>query len=218
MGEHLFYIRVSDGKSQNIARQQEVFEKGFFDKETNAVRAYDKQFVDKASGRSLERPALQEMLKYARAGDHIYTADLSRLGRNLKELHDIVEAMRNDNIAISFIKENLTIRGDGDATSNFIFAMFVAMSQFEVDLTKERREAGRRIAVAEGRTTQKVSSEQREVILEENESGVSARKLAEKYDVSHTQILRICKEEKEKREKKSNVKAFGISDLDLGLQ
>ena len=215
MGEHLFYIRISDAKSQNTARQDEVFDKGFFDKETNTIRPYDRKFTDKVSGRSLERPALQEMLSYARSGDHIYTTELSRLGRNTKELHQLVEQLRKDNIAISFIKENLTVDGKGNAVSDLIFTMLGAISQFEVDLTRERREEGRRIAVAEGRAVQKIKSEDRPLILVEKEAGTPARELAEKYGVSHTQILRICREEKLKREKalENDISPFGAPDL-----
>ena len=216
MGEHLFYIRISDAKSQNTARQDEVFDKGFYDKETNTIRAYDRKFTDKMSGRSLERPALQQMLEYARSGDHIYTYELSRLGRNTQELHQLVEKLKKNNIAISFIKENLTVDGTGNAVSDLIFTMLGAISQFEVDLTKERREEGRRIAVAEGRAVQKVEPQERPQILEEREAGTPARVLAEKYGVSHTQILRICKEEKLKREKalENDIVPFGAPKLD----
>jgi DNA invertase Pin-like site-specific DNA recombinase len=204
MGEHLFYIRISDAKSQNTARQEEVFEKGFFDAATNTVRTYDKKFVDKASGRSKERPGLQKMLDYSREGDHIYVSELSRLGRNMKELLQIVEDLRSNNIAITFLKENLTIKEESDATSNFIFAMFVAMSQFEVDLAAERREAGRKVAIDEGRIIIKVQPEDRPAILEAKEAGETARSIAERYNVSHTQILRICKEEREKQMERNN--------------
>ena len=200
MGESIFYIRISDGKSQNTARQEKVFEKGYFDEESNTVKAYDTCFTDKASGRSTARPALQEMLRYARKGDHIYTSDLSRLGRNMSELHKLVDDLRKRDIAITFIKERLTIDGDGDAVSNLIFGMFTSIAQFEADLTAERRRAGMEAAIADGRIVRKLTDEQCEEIIQANLAGKSARQLAKEYNVSNVYVSAIVKAYKQEKE------------------
>ena len=204
MGESIFYIRISDGKSQNTARQEKVFEKGYYDEESNTVKAYDRCYTDKASGRSTARPALQDMLDYVRAGDHIYTSDLSRLGRNMSELHELVEDLRKKDIAITFIKEKLTIDGEGDAVSNLIFSMFASIAQFEVELTAERRRAGIEAAIADGRMVRKLTDEQCEEIIEANLAGKSARKLAKEYNVSNVYVSAIVKAYKKEKEKMEN--------------
>jgi len=56
-GKNIGYIRVSTIE-QNFERQLEGIK-------------LDRSFVDKVSGKSVDRPALQEMLTYVRDGDTI---------------------------------------------------------------------------------------------------------------------------------------------------
>ena len=52
------------------------------DRQVQEADNYDKVFLDKCSGKDVNRPALQEMLSYVREGDEVYVHELSRLGRN----------------------------------------------------------------------------------------------------------------------------------------
>ena len=54
--------------------------------------AIDKVFAEHISGKTIkDRPAIKAMLDYVREGDCVYCLSLDRLGRNLKELKEIVE-------------------------------------------------------------------------------------------------------------------------------
>jgi DNA invertase Pin-like site-specific DNA recombinase len=69
------YIRVSS-KGQNIARQvQSLTDYGC-----------EKIFIDKKSGKNLEREEYKKMKKYIREKDILVFAELDRLGRNKKEI------------------------------------------------------------------------------------------------------------------------------------
>ena len=68
-------IRVSS-EDQNEARQVELAKK----------EGADKIFIDKLSGKDLERPQFQAMMNYVREGDEVYFHDLSRAGRNLQDV------------------------------------------------------------------------------------------------------------------------------------
>ena len=75
------YARVSS-KEQNLDRQLE------------ALQGVSKVFSDKASGATTERPQLQAMLDYIREGDIVIVTELDRLGRNNKELTEIMNAIQ----------------------------------------------------------------------------------------------------------------------------
>ena len=79
------YARCST-KEQNEARQLEyAHELGLKDNQI---------FIDKASGKNANRPALKDMLSHLREGDEVYITELSRLGRSTKDLIDLMETDR----------------------------------------------------------------------------------------------------------------------------
>ena len=75
------YARVSS-KEQNLDRQ------------LKALEGVSKVFSDKASGQSVERPQLQAMLNYIREGDIVVVTELDRLGRNNKELTELMNQIQ----------------------------------------------------------------------------------------------------------------------------
>ena len=64
-GKSIGYIRVSTIE-QNLERQLEGIK-------------LDRSFIDKVSGKSVDRPALQEMLAYVRDGDTVIVHSMDRL-------------------------------------------------------------------------------------------------------------------------------------------
>ena len=74
-GAKLAYVRVSTIE-QNEARQVEALEK----------HGIDKWYIEKVSGKNLDRPKLRELLEYAREGDTVLIHDLSRISRSLSDL------------------------------------------------------------------------------------------------------------------------------------
>ncbi len=75
------YARVSS-KDQNLDRQIE------------ALKNVSKIFSDKLSGQSTDRPQLKEMLNYIREGDIVVVTELDRLGRNNKDLTDVMNEIQ----------------------------------------------------------------------------------------------------------------------------
>ena len=67
-GKNIAYVRVST-LEQNEARQREALGK----------YNIDKWFIEKASGKDMNRPKLQEMLEYLREDDTVYVLEFSRL-------------------------------------------------------------------------------------------------------------------------------------------
>ena len=68
---------------------------------------FDREYVEKVSGKNMERKELQSLLLNIRTGDIIYVHEMSRLARNTKDLLEIVEKIVESGGTIKFHKENL---------------------------------------------------------------------------------------------------------------
>ena len=129
------YVRVSSAE-QNEARQVE------------ALKKYDieKWFVEKVSGKDMNRPELQRLLEFAREGDTVYVKDFSRLARSTKDLLELVERFKEKNIHLVSLKENLDT---STATGKLMLTMIAAINEFERENILERQREG--IALAKQR-------------------------------------------------------------------
>ncbi len=137
-GQQLGYIRVST-VIQNTDRQLQDVQ-------------LDQVFTDKLSGKDTNRPALQELLKYARKGDTVHVHSLDRLGRNLDDLRQLVDEFKAKGVVVVFHKENLTFSPDVESNpmQELLFNVMASFAQFERSLIKERQKEGVQIAKAKG--------------------------------------------------------------------
>ena len=110
----------------------------------------DKTFIDKTSGKNIERPALTEMLSYVREGDHVFVHSMDRLARNLDDLRKTVRQLTDNNIQLTFVTENLSFTADRDPMSELMLSMFGAFAEFERTLIKERQREGIELAKKRG--------------------------------------------------------------------
>lgn len=86
------YVRVSS-LDQNPDRQIEEMK----------LHQVEKVFMDKVSGKNLDRPELQKMVSFIREGDVLIVHSLDRLARNLADLLTMVQDLtgRGVNVIIS---------------------------------------------------------------------------------------------------------------------
>jgi len=126
--QNVAYKRVSS-KDQNLDRQL-------------VDMTFDREFIEKVSGRTTERPELVSMLEYVREGDIISVHSLDRLARSLSDLLTLVKSITSKGVRIKFIKENLEFGGDDDLHSTLMISILGAFAQFEVDLNKNRQSEG----------------------------------------------------------------------------
>ena len=66
---------------------------------------FEKVFIDKMSGKSMERPQLQAMLDYIREGDEVIVHSMDRLARNVKDLLMLVDQIKSKGASLHFEKE-----------------------------------------------------------------------------------------------------------------
>ena len=131
------YIRVSS-LDQNETRQIEGLEK----------YNIEKHFIEKVSGKDMNRPQLQAMLDFVREGDTVYIHEFSRLARSTKDLLEIVETLNNKGVQLVSNKENLDT---STPTGKLMLTMIGAIAEFERQQLLERQAEGIAIAKKEGK-------------------------------------------------------------------
>jgi DNA invertase Pin-like site-specific DNA recombinase len=131
------YVRVSTVE-QNEARQLEAF------KDIDLFKIY----IEKISAKDTARPLLQEMLGYVRGGDTIYIGDFSRLARSTRDLLDITDTLKKNDVKLISIKESLDT---STPTGKLMLTMMAAIYEFERENTLERQREGIAIAKQEGK-------------------------------------------------------------------
>lgn len=128
------YARCST-KAQNEARQLEYAEKlGLPESQI---------FIDKASGKNQDRPALQDMLSRLREGDEVYVTELSRLGRNTRDLLDLMETFKEKKVSLISKKESIDTT---TATGVLVFNIFASIAEFQRQIILENAAEGRAAA------------------------------------------------------------------------
>lgn len=176
------YIRVSTVQ-QNTERQLEGVQ-------------LDRVFEEKVSGKDAEREQLQAMIDYAREGDVIHVHELSRLGRNTKDLLNIIDTLKDKGVSVRFHKEGLTVGGENNAVGNLMLTVLSGVAQMEREMMLERQAEGYQAAKAAGRIAGRGKSKSidREAIAEALKAGGSVRKTAEQFGVSAFTVQQIRKE------------------------
>lgn len=172
-GQKIGYIRVSSAE-QNTERQLDGL-------------VMDRIFTDKISGKSTDRPQLQEMLRFVREGDHLYVHSMDRLARNLIDLRQMVQDLTGRGVRITFVKEGLVFNGDDAAMSVLLLSVMGAVAEFERAILRERQAEGIRIAKAKGVYKGRkaaLTNEQLEEVRRKIEAGVPKAKIAREFKCS----------------------------------
>ncbi len=134
-GQRVGYVRVSSF-DQNSQRQLEGV-------------PVDRLFTDKASGKDMQRPELEQLLAFVREGDTLVVHSMDRLARNLDDLRRLVQQLTGRGVRIEFVKESLTFTGEDSPMANLLLSVMGAFAEFERALIRERQREG--IALAKQR-------------------------------------------------------------------
>ena len=86
-------------------------------------------------------------MEYVRKGDAVIVEDISRFGRSLKDLIDLVEKLNEKEVQFISIKENFdTTTPNG----KLVFNIFASLAEFERETIKERQREGIELAKLRG--------------------------------------------------------------------
>ncbi len=193
----LAYKRVSSEK-QDLRRQEEAF-KGI---------DIDKFYEDKLSGKSADRPALNKLRLEAKEGDQIYVESISRLGRNVDDLRQVVQELKEKGVVVHFIKEGFNT-GNGNNMAGFMLTILGAVAEMERELSVERVREG--IAKAKkygtksgrplGRPTREIPASFKKYYEKWRAGDITGVEFARLLDVSRATLYRYIHEYEKKVDK-----------------
>ena len=133
------YIRVST-EEQNTARQEVLLHE----------LGVDELFLDKASGKNTDRPALKRMMNYVRKGNTVIVESISRFARNTKDLLELVEQLTAKEVEFVSKKEAIDTT---TPTGKFMLTVFAAVAELEREYILQRQREGIAVAKAAGKYT-----------------------------------------------------------------
>ena len=131
------YVRCSTAE-QNEARQLKMMEE----------QKVEKIFIDKASGKNIDRKDFKAMMAFVRTGDTVIVESISRIARNTRDLLTVISSLTEKGVEFISLKENI------DTTTphgRFMLTVFGALAELERESILERQREGIEIAKAEGK-------------------------------------------------------------------
>ena len=190
------YIRVSSDKQtvenqrfeiNNFCVKENLSIDGWIDETISGTKNYDKR-------------KLGELLNLVQAGDLIICAELSRLGRNLFMIMEILHICMNKGCKVWTIKDNYRL-GD-DIQSKVLAFAFGLSAEIERNLISQRTKEALALRKAQGihigrvkgshNATKKLSN-YKEIINELLVIGIQKAQIARKLNVDRTTLWRFLK-------------------------
>jgi DNA invertase Pin-like site-specific DNA recombinase len=151
----------------------------------------NKVFTDKGvSGALRSRPELDKCLAYLRPGDVLVTVKLDRLGRSVKNLHEVAERLERDGIGLQCLDQPIDTTS---AAGKLFFTMLAAFAEFERDLIRDRTRDGLAVARKAGRSggrKAKLADYQVEHARKRIEAGAAVTDVAAELSVDRATIYR----------------------------
>jgi DNA invertase Pin-like site-specific DNA recombinase len=141
-GLDLGYARVSTTK-QSLERQLAAL--------NDAGIPDDRIYADKKTGATVDRPGLTALLGYARDGDTIVVRTLDRLGRNLREVLNLVHDLAENGIGVRSLGDPQPINTSDEGIGRIAFLLLALFAEMERTYTAERAAHARAVAEAAGR-------------------------------------------------------------------
>lgn len=136
------YIRVSS-VNQNLDRQIENLSDVF------------KVFSDKLSGSNSNRPGLNALLSFIREGDIVVVSELDRLGRNNKELTEVMSMIHSKGATIEILNfpslSGIEDRNLRTLLNNLLIEVYKYQAESERVRLLERQRQGIEIAKRKGK-------------------------------------------------------------------
>lgn len=176
------YIRVSTAE-QNTARQEV------------ALGEVGKLFIEKLSGKDMNRPQLKAMMEFVREGDIVIVESYSRLARSTRELLSIVEQLESKSVKFISLKENIDT---STPQGRLMLTIFAGLSQFERECILQRQYEGIQIAKEQGkykgRKPMTLPDNYEDIMEIWRKGAITARKAMSLLNMNSTTFYRKAKE------------------------
>ncbi|MCP4935556.1 MAG: recombinase family protein [bacterium] len=180
----LAYLRVSTDSQDLNAQKLAIL--SFAQREGIVIDTFIEAMA--SAGKTQKARRLDELMDQFNKGDQLIVSELSRLGRSLGQVIEIVDTLVKRKIAFIAIKENIRFEGKQNMQTKVMIALFALFAEVERDLISERTKEGLAKAKASGKKLGRPKGALGQSRLNGKEEEIQA--LLEK-DVSKTAIAKI---------------------------
>ena len=186
------YARVST-QGQNLESQLTELKKA----------GAEEIYKDKASGKSLNRDGLKDLLSQLTEGDTLIVTKMDRIARNVQEGIDLISQLNEKGIKLHVLNMGVF---DGSPTSKLITNILLSVADWEREMLLERQRAGIEEAKKRGaykgrakKYTSKNASLVHALELYDNREAnkMTMNKIAEATQISRATLYRAIKEREE---------------------
>lgn len=176
----------------------------------NAGITDDYLFIEKKSGTTTRnRHELENLLKQARNGDHVFVTKIDRLARSIIDLNNVMNRFKEKGVSVTFLDNNMTFEADteNNAMQRLLFNVLGSFAEFERDMIVNRTGEGRQRAKAAGkklgRTGQPEEKIRRAIAMWKNRKqlDVSISEIVEDTGVPRATLYKKIKEMEKENEK-----------------
>ena len=143
----LAYLRVSTDQQDLNAQKLAIL--SFAQHEGLVIDAFIEATA--SAGKTQKVRRLDELMDQVEPGDRLIVSELSRLGRSLGQVIDLVDTLVKRQIAFIAIKENIRFEGQQTMQTKVMIALFALFAEVERDLISERTKEGLAKARASGK-------------------------------------------------------------------
>ena len=156
------------------------------------------QFIESQSSsrKSIKERNLDQLFLNIHSGDLVLVSELSRLGRSVGQIIQLIDELIKLKVRVLAIKENIQLNGKQDIQSKMMVTMFGLFAEIERDLISERtreglqnaRNKGKSLGRPKGIGKTKLDGKEAEirVLLDKNIPKASIAKI---MDVSRSNLL-----------------------------
>lgn len=190
------YLRVSSDEQDVNSQKQGVVK---FAEEYNMT--IDKFITDEgvSGGKDPDKRNLGPLLKLVNEGDVIICSEISRLGRDLYMVMDILHFCMERKAVIYTVKDKFVL--GNDIQSKVLAFAFGLSAEIERQMIRQRTKEGLRLRVKRGvlvgrpigsisEEPQDIDEEQKKLLIEQYRWGVPERRIAENFKVDRNTVTR----------------------------
>jgi len=142
------YCRVST-KSQQVEKQKHFLLEYGHENNFSFEEIFE---VVLSSRKTTKERDIDKLINLVNSGDKIYITKLDRLGRNVREVLELIDLLKSKQITLHIIKDNIIIDpSKNDPITAMYLTLLSGFAQLERDFISERTKAGLEKARAEGK-------------------------------------------------------------------
>lgn len=190
------YIRVSTDKQTTEVQQYEINK--YCERNDIKIDVWIDETISGA--KELKKRKINSMLRRLKSGDTIICTEISRLGRSMQIIWQIMDICLSKHVTIISLKEHYFLKDD--PMSKFIISVYSYAAETERILISERTKEGmaarKRAGVTLGRPKGAISKvlkldPYRDKIIKALKAGVPKTRIAKKYKVNPSTIYDFIK-------------------------